>query len=157
MAGGRVFEETCRVATIESIVSRKRLGGRSAEYRVVRGIHQNQTVSIYTFYNSVQRRRLRSDTCFHSNKLGSSIIISIRCIAPRALHKRALITYSIGVLHSTDYFQEFAERFLLIVTAFRCIFGSRFLFFFFIFLTFDGSSFSKDLQTFEINLLHFHF
>ena len=77
-----------RVATIESIVSREFLGGRSAKYRGIRGIRQNQTISIYTFYNSMQRRRVRSDTCFHSNKLGSPIIISIHCIALRALHKR---------------------------------------------------------------------
>lgn len=64
------------------------MGGRSAKYRGIRGIRQNQTISIYTFYNSMQRRRVRSDTCFHSNKLGSPIIISIHCIALRALHKR---------------------------------------------------------------------
>lgn len=89
----KIFEEAWRcksssTSTIESIVSREFLGGRSAKYRGIRGIRQNQTISIYTFYNSMQRRRVRSDTCFHSNKLGSPIIISIHCIALRALHKR---------------------------------------------------------------------
>lgn len=88
----KIFEEVWRCKSSgnnrKHSLSREFLGGRSAKYRGIRGIRQNQTISIYTFYNSMQRRRVRSDTCFHSNKLGSPIIISIHCIALRALHKR---------------------------------------------------------------------
>lgn len=70
----------------------------------VRGIHQNQTVSIYTFWTACSGDGFdRTPVPIQTNPIHRSLFQSAAS-ARGPLHKRS-IAYSIGLLHPIDYFR----------------------------------------------------
>lgn len=124
------FDDASRVATIESIVSLENFWAED-----------QPNTEVFVAYVKIKRFLFirfttvcsgdgfdRTPVSIQTNWVLRLLFQSIASLYE--LYISVPITYSIGVLHSIDYFRELPKRFLRIVAISRC----NFLFFYFFFL-----------------------